>query len=87
MRGIGSLRAPCLEPPPCFAGGQEGIEEPLAGLMSEQAAAKIMQQGEVKAWVGEFKAQSILPIHAAADRIRRLAIGEFFDVLHYHDQR
>ena len=33
MRGIGPLRAPRLDPPPRFAGGQEGIEEPLAGLM------------------------------------------------------
>jgi hypothetical protein len=32
-------------------------------------------------------AERILPIHTAADRIRRLAIGEPLDVLHHHDQR
>jgi hypothetical protein len=48
---------------------------------------KIVQQGEVKAGVGQLKAEGILPIHTAADRIRRLAIGEPFDVLHHHDQR
>ena len=35
---------------------------------------------------GEFKTQSILPIRAAADGIRRLALGESCAVLHHHDQ-
>jgi hypothetical protein len=46
--GIGPLHATRLYPPLRFAGREESIEEPLAGLMSEQAAAKIMPQGEVK---------------------------------------
>jgi hypothetical protein len=52
MGGIGPLRAPCLDPPSRFAGGQEGIEEPLASCMGEQAAAKIVQQREVEAGIG-----------------------------------
>jgi hypothetical protein len=32
---IGPLRTPCFDPAPYFAGGQEGIEEPLARLMGE----------------------------------------------------
>ena len=44
VRGIGPLRATRLDPAPRFAGGQEGVEEPLAGLMGEQAIAKIVQQ-------------------------------------------
>jgi hypothetical protein len=86
MRGIGPLRASCLDPPPRFAGGQKGVEESLAGLMREHAAAKIMQQGEVKPWVGEFKAQGIFPIYAAADSIGCLAVGEPFDVLHHYHE-
>jgi hypothetical protein len=33
------------------------------------------------------KAQGILPIHTAPDRIGCLPIGEPFDILHHHDQR
>ena len=51
MGRIGPLGAPGLDPAPRFAGGQEGIEEPLGGLMGEQALAKIVQQGEVEAGV------------------------------------
>jgi hypothetical protein len=52
MGGIGPLRTPCFDPPPRVAGGQEGIEEPLARLMGQHAAAKVVQQREVEAWVG-----------------------------------
>jgi hypothetical protein len=86
VRGIGPLRAPRLDPPPRVAGSQEGIKEPLARLMGQHAAAKIVQQREVEAWVGSLQAQGILPIHPAADGIRCLAIGEPFDILHHHDQ-
>jgi hypothetical protein len=55
--------------------------------MGEQAAAKIMQQGEVKAGVRQLEAEGILPIHAAADGIGCLAVGEPFDILHHHHQR
>jgi hypothetical protein len=79
MRGIGSLRPTCLHPPSRFAGGQEGIEEPLAGLVGQYATAKVMPQGEVKAGVRSVEAERILPIHAAADGIGRLAVGEPFD--------
>jgi hypothetical protein len=47
--------------------------------MGEQPLAKIVQQREVEAGVGSLKAQSILPIHTAADGIGRLAVGEPFD--------
>jgi hypothetical protein len=44
--------------------------------MGEHAAAKVVQQREVKAWIGSLQAESIRPIHAAADRIGRLAVGQ-----------
>jgi hypothetical protein len=86
MGGIGPLRAPRLDPAPGLAGGQEGIEEPLARLMGQQAEANIVQPREVKAGVGSLKAEGIRPIHAAADGISCLAIGEPFDIRHHHDQ-
>jgi hypothetical protein len=80
------LRAPRLDPASCFAGGQESIEEPLAHTVGEQALPKIVQQREVKPRIALLAAQGILPIYTAADRIRRLAIGEPFDILHHHNQ-
>ena len=41
MRGIGPLRATRLYPVLRVAGGEEGLKEPLAGVMGEQAVAKI----------------------------------------------
>jgi hypothetical protein len=35
----------------------------------------------------QVKAEGIFPIHAAPDRIGRLAIGEPFHILHHDDQR
>jgi hypothetical protein len=55
--------------------------------VGEQTATKIVQQGEVEAWVGQFETQGILPIHTAANRIGGLAVGEPLDVLHHHHQR
>jgi hypothetical protein len=43
MGRISPLRASRLEPPPRFAGGQEGIEEPMAGLVGEQALPEIVE--------------------------------------------
>src|SRR5215208_1494117 len=45
-----------------------------------------MQQREVEAWVVQVKAQGIFPIHAAPDRIGRLAVREPFYILHHDDQ-
>ena len=56
MRGIGPLRAPRLDPAPGFAGGQEGIQEPLAGFMGEQAARKSCNRVKSKPGVGQLEA-------------------------------
>jgi hypothetical protein len=84
---IGPLGAPSFEPAPRFAGGQKRVEQALSRRMGEQPPPKIVQQGEVKSRVGQLEAQGLLPVHTAADRIRRLAIGEPFEILHHHDQR
>jgi hypothetical protein len=82
MRGIGPLCATGSDPAPRFAGGQKRVEQALTSLMGEQPLTEIMQQGEVEPWVTEVETQGIFPIHAAADGIGRLAIGEPFHILH-----
>jgi hypothetical protein len=70
-----------------FTGDKEGIQQALGGLMGKQPVAKIVQEGEIEPWVGQFKAEGIFPIDTAADGIRRLTIGEPFDILHDHHER
>jgi hypothetical protein len=79
MRGVGALRATRHDPPPRFAGGQKRVEQALSRLMSGQPPTKIMQQGEVEPWIREVETERIFPVHAAADPIGGLAIGEPFD--------
>jgi hypothetical protein len=40
----GPLGAPRFAPAARFAGAQEGVEEPLAGIIGKYALPKIMQQ-------------------------------------------
>jgi hypothetical protein len=87
-RRSGALRTPPLDPALGFAGDKQGIEEPLGGLMDEQTCSKIGQQGEVKTRVGQLQAHRLLPIHAAPDRIGRLALGEPCDIVpHQHERQ
>jgi hypothetical protein len=72
--------------PRALQAARKGLEEPLASYMGEHAAPKIVQQRAVEAGIGELKAEGILPIHAAADRIGRLPVGQPFDILQHHDQ-
>ena len=85
MRGIRSLGATGFDPAARFAGGQERSEETLGGVMRQQPLAELVQQGEVKARVMQVEAEGIFPLHAASHGIRRLAVGEPFDILHHHD--
>jgi hypothetical protein len=62
-----------------FTGDKEGIQQALGDRMGQQPVANIVQEGEIDAWVGQLKAEGLFPIHAAADGIRRLTIGEPFD--------
>jgi hypothetical protein len=85
MGGSGPLRASGLEPPPRVASREEGVEEPLAGLMGAHALPEIVESGEVNARVCEFQAEGIRPMHAAADGIGCLTVGQPCDLLHPHD--
>jgi hypothetical protein len=52
-------------------------------MRSERPAADGIGSGdpEIVAGVRQFQAEGVLPIHAAADGIRRVAVGEPFDGL------
>jgi hypothetical protein len=84
--GIGPWRASCLDPPPRVTGGQEGREEPLAGLLGEQATATIGQQRAVNAGVRQGTAEGILPIPAAAPGSGGLAVGQPCTIWHHQHQ-
>jgi hypothetical protein len=85
MRRIGPLGAARLDPAPRFARRQEGIQEPLGGVMGEQPFPKIVQQCAIEARVGPGEAQGIFPIHAAAHGIGGLAVGQPFHRVPHHD--
>jgi hypothetical protein len=55
--------------------------------MGEQALAKIVQEAEIDAEVGQLKIQGLVPIETVAYGICCLAVSEPFDRLHHHDQR
>jgi hypothetical protein len=54
--------------------------------MGHEALPKVVQQREIEARVVQIEAERIFPIHAAPDRIGRLAISEPFHILHHDDQ-
>ena len=83
IRPLGAAR---LDPAPGFAGGAEGSQEPLGGVMGEPAFPNIVQPGEVTPGVVSVEAQRLWPLQAAADGIGRLAGGEPCAIRHPEDQ-
>ena len=67
--------------PSSLASVQEGVQEPLFGLAVDQAGAELAEHGVIEAGIGQFQAQGVLPVDAAADGVGGLAIGEALDVL------
>ena len=65
---------------------QEGVQELLFGLAVDQAGAEFAEHGVIEAGVGQFQAEGVLPVDAAADGIGGLAIGEALDVLEHGGQ-
>jgi len=86
MGGVGPWGPAWLDPSVGFTGGQEGVQEPLSGLMGQQTCAKIVEEGEVEAGVVQVQAQRLLPIHTAPDHIGGLPIREACDIVHDHHQ-
>ena len=87
MRGVCALPAAGFEQPMRACHRQQSVQEQGLNLPSDQPGAKLAQDGMVEAGIGQFQAQDIFPINAAADRIRRLAIGETFSKLEKRGQR
>ena len=65
---------------------QEGVQELLFGLAVDQAGAELAEHGVIEAGIGQFQAQGVLPVDAAADGVGGLAIGEALDVLEHGGQ-
>jgi hypothetical protein len=82
ISGIGALLAPRLDPAALFTRVQERVEHELSAVMGEQALPKIMQEREVESWVSQLQTQGVLPVHAAAHGIGRLAVSKPFHILH-----
>ena len=47
----------------------------------DQAGAELAEHGVIEAGIGQFQAQGVLPVEAAADGVGGLAIGQALDVL------
>ena len=73
---------PAASDQPEFAASvQEGVQELQFGLAVDQAGAELAEHGVVEAGIGQFQAQGVLPVDAAADGVGGLAVGEALDVL------
>jgi hypothetical protein len=81
MRRVGALPAPFADQSAFPASFQGGVEELLFGLAVDQAGAVLAEHGVVKAGIGQFQAQGVLPVDSTTDGISGLAIGESLDVL------
>ena len=87
MGRVGALPAPRSDQPEFAASVQEGVQELLFGLARDQAGAELAQDGVIEAGVGQFQAEGVLPVDAAADGVGGLAIGQALDVLEDRGQR
>jgi hypothetical protein len=86
MRRVGPLLAPLLEPAAGAGLIQDQVEPPLLGPASHQARAKLRDDGVVATGGGELQAERILPVQAAAHRVRGLPVGQPFNELPHGDQ-
>ena len=86
MGRVGALPAPLADQAEFPASFQEGVQELLFGLAVDQAGAELAEHGVVEAGIGQFQAQGVLPVDAAADGVGGLAVGEALDVLEDGDQ-
>jgi hypothetical protein len=71
--------------PRALQAARKGLEDPWASYRGEHAAATIVPPRAVEAGIGSLTAEGILPSHAAADGIGRLAVGEPFAIWQHHD--
>ena len=84
MRPLGARR---VDPAAALTGAPAGIQQALGGCMGAEPVATIVHAGAVEPWVGPRKAEGLRPRQAAADGIRRLAVGEPVEIRHDHDER
>jgi hypothetical protein len=74
MGRVGALPTAGFQPAALPASPQHRVQQALFGCTSQEARAKLTQDGVMEPAVGEFQTQSVLPVDAGADSIRCLAI-------------
>jgi hypothetical protein len=87
MGRVGALPAPRSDQSEIPASVQEGVQELLSGLAVDQSGAELAQDGVIEAGIGQFQAEGVLPVDAAADGVGGLAVGEALDVSENRGQR
>jgi hypothetical protein len=66
---------------------QQGVEQALVRAPRHHATADLAQDRVVEALVRQFQTQKVLPVKAAAHRLRCLAVGQILRNLQHHDER
>jgi hypothetical protein len=84
---IGTLFAARDQQATRFEHGEQGVEELLLAGIVQDAVAEVVQQGEIKARIGQLQAEQVLPIDAAPHSIGGLAVGQALHVLHDQHER
>jgi hypothetical protein len=83
---ISTLSPPSLPQPAGLESFQQGVEQLLLSLVEQNAVAKVVEQGVVKARVGQLEAEQVLPVEATSHIVGGLTIGEAFKLLEHEDK-
>jgi len=87
VRAVGALPPARLEQPVLARRVQDAGEQAPGGRVLEQATAKLAQDGEVEARVGQVEGEQVLPVDPAPDRLGRLTVAQALAELKERDQR
>jgi hypothetical protein len=71
-----------MPPPTLLEEREHRCQKLFFGMALDQSCAELAQHRSIKARVGEFESQGILPSDATAHRICGLPIGKSFSKLH-----
>ncbi|MDH6114964.1 hypothetical protein P3T34_007179 [Kitasatospora sp. MAP12-44] len=87
MGGIGTLTATRAQQSELADPSQDQLQEPLLQAVLDQPGTEVAKDGEVEAWIVQFKAEQKLPVHPGPDLIGGLPVAEPLRVLQYRHQR
>ena len=87
VRGVGTLLAAGFEQSEFHQAVQQHLEGHALQPVVDQAGAKLRQDREIEAGVGQLKAQRVLPVDPPAHRVGGLAVGKVLGELQHGDHR